>query len=70
MIGTLLGRAASKIGTMDPQDTKTLCMHISCLLPATVSVDLALPVQSTAIMGTGLLYKGTRSRQITEFLIS
>lgn len=69
-IGVLLGKAASKIGTMDQQDTNTLCMHISSLVPPSLFVDISLPVQSTAIIGTGLLYKGTSFRQITEFLIS
>jgi len=33
-------------------------------------VDISLPVQSAAIIGTGLLYKGTQYRQITEMLIA
>ena len=69
-IGILLGRAASKIGTMDTQDTRSLCMHISYLVPPNLFVDISLPVQSAAIIGTGLLYKGTQYRQITEMLIA
>ena len=69
-IGILLGRSASKIGSMDPQDTRTLCMHISCLVPPSLAIDISLPVQSAAIIGTGLLYKGTKFRKVTEMLIA
>lgn len=43
-IGILLGRAASKVGKMDEQDSKLMCLHIPALLPHTVSLDYSLPV--------------------------
>lgn len=33
-------------------------------------MDISLPVQSAALIGMGLLYKETRNRQVTEFLVS
>lgn len=69
-IGILLGKAASKIGSMDLQYTKTLCMHITYLQPPNLHADISLPVQSAAVIGAGLLYKGTRYRQITEMLLA
>lgn len=69
-IGILLGKAASKIGTMDAQETKSLSVHVACLLPPNLIVDISLPVQSAAIVGLGLLYKGTQYRQISEMLLA
>lgn len=69
-IGILLGRAASKIGTMDDHDTRTLCIHIPYLLPPTLSIDISLSIQSAAVIGAGLLYKGTSNRLMTEMLLA
>ena len=69
-IGILLGRAASKIGTMDDHDTRTLCIHIPYLLPPTLSLEVSLSVQSAAVIGAGLLYKGTSNRLMTEMLLA
>ncbi|CDW78298.1 UNKNOWN [Stylonychia lemnae] len=69
-IGMLLGRAASKIGTMDDHDTRTLCIHIPYLLPPSLSIDISLSIQSAAVVGAGLLYKGTSNRLMTEMLLA
>jgi anaphase-promoting complex subunit 1 len=69
-IGILLGKACSKLGSMDPQYTKTLCMHITYLQPPNLYADVSLPVQSAAVIGAGLLFKGTRYRPITEMLLA
>ena len=69
-IGILLGRAASKLGTMDDHDTRTLCIHIPYLLPPTLSLEVSLSVQSAAVIGAGLLYKGTSNRLMTEMLLA
>ena len=66
----LLGRAASKIGTMDDHDTRTLCIHIPYLLPPSLSIDISLSIQSAAVVGAGLLYKGTSNRLMTEMLLA
>ena len=55
---------------MDSQYTKTLCMHITYLQPPNLYADISLAVQSAAVIGAGLLYKGTRYRQITEMLLA
>ena len=69
-IAILLGRSASKIGSKDQEDTRILCMHISCLVPQQLSIDISLSVQSAALIGTGLLYLGTQYRIITELLLA
>lgn len=66
----LLGRAASKIGKQDEQDTRMMCLHIPALIPKDMSVEYSLAVQSAAVVGSGLLYMGTSNKQITEMLLS
>ena len=65
-VGLLLGRAASKIGTMDDSFAKTLCLHIPYLLPQNFEIDISLTVQSAAVVGAGLLFQGTNNRLMTE----
>lgn len=45
-------------------------MHITYLQPPNLFADISLSVQSAAVIGAGLLYKGTRYRQITEMLLA
>lgn len=45
-------------------------MHITYLQPPNLYADISLPVQSAAVIGAGLLYMGTRYRQITDMLLS
>lgn len=69
-IGVLLGRGASKIGSMDDLDTRTFCIHIPYLLPPSLAIEISLTIQSAAVVGAGLLYKGTSNRLMTEMLLA
>jgi anaphase-promoting complex subunit 1 len=55
----LLGIAASRIAKADESTSKTLCLHIPFLLPPSYDVDIPLNVQTTALIGIGLLHLGT-----------
>mmetsp|Transcript_42600 Transcript_42600/g.40868 ORF Transcript_42600/g.40868 Transcript_42600/m.40868 type:complete len:173 (+) Transcript_42600:1014-1532(+) len=55
---------------MDDHDTRTLCIHIPYLLPPSLSIDISLSIQSAAVIGAGLLYKGTSNRLMTEMLLA
>ena len=66
----LLGRPASKIGTMDDHDTRTQCVHIPSLLPPSMTIEISLSIQSAAVIGAGLLFKGTSNRLMTEMLLA
>lgn len=68
VIGMLLGRAASKIGSMDSQDTRYQCIHIPYLLPPSMSIEIALPIQAAALVSAGLLYKGSANRLMNEMV--
>jgi anaphase-promoting complex subunit 1 len=52
--------------------SKTLCLHIPSLLPATHSSDMDIPslTQVAAVAGLGLLYSGSGNRAMAEFLLS
>eukprot|EP00041_Stephanoeca_diplocostata_P023439 m.576909 g.576909 ORF g.576909 m.576909 type:complete len:1553 (-) comp22291_c1_seq1:277-4935(-) len=69
-VGVLLGMAAAAKGTMDPLVAKMLSIHVPALLPATTAdIEVALMVQSAAIVGVGLLYQETCHRRITQVLV-
>ena len=55
---------------MDDHDTRTLCIHIPYLLPPSLSIEISLSIQSAAVIGAGLLYKGTSNRLMTEMLLA
>lgn len=70
-VGVMLGLAAGKRGTSDVVVRKTLCVHIPSLFPTSFrSIDLAIPVQTVAIMGVGLLYQKSSDRLLSEFLLN
>ena len=70
-VAILLGLSAAKRGTMTPTISKMLCLHIPSLLPpAFAEMDVAPTVQTTALIGVGLLYEQTGNRLMTEFLIA
>lgn len=69
-VGILLGIAASRIGKNDESTSKTLCLHIPFLLPPNYDVEIPLNVQTTALVGIGLLHKGTSNRLITEMTLA
>ena len=62
-MGLLLGMAAAKAGTMDPVVSKMLFMHAPSLSPeAFLELELSPMVQSAALLGLGLLFRGSCHR--------
>jgi Anaphase-promoting complex subunit 1 len=69
--GVLLGMAANKRGSCDISVSKMLCLHLPSLMPQQFSaIDVASAVQTAAVSGTGLLFQGSSSRLMTEFLLN
>ena len=67
----LIGCAASRIGSGDPLLSKTLCLHLPTLLPPQHGdIDISNVVQTSALMGLGLLHSGSGNRLMTEFLLT
>ena len=64
-----MGRAVSNMGKKNDSDIRTMCLHIPALLPANLTVDISLSVQSAAIISAGLVYQGSGDRLISEMLI-
>jgi hypothetical protein len=69
-IGILLGRATSKISTMEESLSRTLCLHISYLIPSSLELSIPITTQCAASVGLGLLYLGTGNRLMTEMLLN
>ena len=70
-VGTLLGVAASKLGTGDPATSRMCFLHIPTRHPLSFpEIELPSLVQSCALMSVGLLYQGTAQRLIVETLLS
>jgi anaphase-promoting complex subunit 1 len=70
-IGLLLGLAASYIGTMDSLITRLLSVHVTRMLPpGAAELNLSPYVQTTGIMGIGLLYCNTQHRRMSEIMVS
>ena len=72
IVGILLGMAGGKAGTMDLQVSKMLCLRIPALLPPGFSADVnfSTMTQSAALVGLGLVYRGTCHRLMTELLMN
>lgn len=69
-IGLLLGIAAAHAGTQDATSTKLLSVHIEALLPATaLELDIPQNMQVAALMGVGLVYRGSAKRHMAEVLL-
>ncbi|CAK8997966.1 Anaphase-promoting complex subunit 1 (APC1) (Cyclosome subunit 1) (Mitotic checkpoint regulator) (Testis-specific gene 24 protein) [Durusdinium trenchii] len=67
----ILGLAASHVSSMDSGLTRTCCVHIPSMLPATFSdVEVSSPVQCSAVLALGLLYAGSGHRMMTELLVA
>ncbi|CAE8634644.1 unnamed protein product [Polarella glacialis] len=67
----ILGMASSHIASMDAGLTRMCCVHIPSMLPATYSdMEINSPVQSSAVMGIGLLFAGSAHRMMTELLVA
>lgn len=66
----LLGLSASKRGSKDPDISKSLLLHIPSLYGGDLSeIEHSSTVQTSALLGIGLLYQGTCHRLMTEFLL-
>ena len=61
-IALLLGVSASHIGRCEQYITQTLIIHV---LPSTVDMDIPINVQTSALIGIGLIHKGTCNRTMT-----
>lgn len=70
-VGLLIGMAASMRGLMDNKLTKVLSVHAVALLPQGAN-DLNVPtvVQTSGLIGIGLLYLETQHRRMSEILLS
>eukprot|EP00930_Biecheleria_cincta_P046160 TRINITY_DN31841_c0_g1_i1.p1 TRINITY_DN31841_c0_g1~~TRINITY_DN31841_c0_g1_i1.p1 ORF type:complete len:1337 (-),score=254.77 TRINITY_DN31841_c0_g1_i1:28-4038(-) len=67
----ILGMAASHISSMDAGLTRMCCVHIPSMLPATFSdMEVASPVQCSAVLSLGLLFAGSGHRMMTELLVA
>jgi hypothetical protein len=69
-VGLWLGGAASMIGTADEAFSKALCINITYLHPRNLDIEISTPVQCAALVGEGLLFKGSNFRQVTEMLLT
>jgi hypothetical protein len=67
-IGILLGRAISKLSSMEESLSRTLCLHISYLIPSSFDLSIPINIQCAASIGLGLLYFETGNRLMTEML--
>ncbi|KAK3938987.1 hypothetical protein QBC46DRAFT_355443 [Diplogelasinospora grovesii] len=70
-IGLLLGLAASYLGTMDSLITRLLSVHVTRMLPrGAAELNLSKHMQTTGIMGIGLLYCHSQHRRMSEIMMS
>ena len=70
-VGTLLGVAASKLGTGDPATSRMCFLHVPTRHPLSFpEIELPSLVQSCALLSVGLLYQSTAQRLIVETLLS
>lgn len=66
-VGLLLGLASSYAGSEDVLITKTLSLHTHALLPmGSMALNAAPIVQSSAIVGLGLVYAGSKNLRMAE----
>lgn len=71
-IAILLGLPAASYGTQSSQISRLLSVHIPALHPSTTSNELDLPalVQSSALIGLGLLNAASSQRRVSEVLMA
>ena len=65
-----MGVSVSNIGKSDEALTKALVLHIPVLLPPSIDVDIPINVQTSALIGVGLIHRGTCNRTMTEMTLS
>ncbi len=62
-VGLLIGMGAARAGTMDGTIAKMLFLHIPARHPVGYpDLDVAPTMQAAALLGAGLLYRGTCHR--------
>ncbi|AGO13172.1 AaceriAFR021Wp [[Ashbya] aceris (nom. inval.)] len=70
-IGLLLGICASMKSTMDLTLTKVLSVHIVALLPpGSSNLNIHHRVQTSGLIGVGLLYQSSQHRRMSDLLYS
>ncbi|KAF2459618.1 hypothetical protein BDY21DRAFT_272583, partial [Lineolata rhizophorae] len=70
-IGLLLGLSVSFLGTMDTLVTRLLSVHIVRMLPpGAAELNLSPHIQTTGLLGIGLLYYNTQHRRMSEVMLS
>lgn len=70
-IGLLLGMAALRRGSQDPQLTKVLLVHVVALLPPGANdLNVEPSVQTAGLLGVGLVYAESRHRRMLDVLLS
>ncbi|AMD19407.1 HBR506Cp [Eremothecium sinecaudum] len=70
-IGLLLGICASMKGSMDLTLTKVLSVHIVALLPpGSSNLNIHHRVQTSGLIGVGLLYQSSQHRRMSDLLYS
>lgn len=70
-VGLLLGFSASYLGTMDTLVTRMISIHVTKMLPVgAAELNNSPLVQTTGLMGIGLLYCGTQHRRMSEIMLS
>ena len=55
---------------MDDAFSRTLCLHISFLIPPTLEIDIPINIQCASIIGIGLLYMNSANRLMTEIFLN
>ncbi|RXK41172.1 hypothetical protein M231_01577 [Tremella mesenterica] len=66
-VGLLLGLACSYVGTEDVLLTKVLSLHTHALLPlGSMELNASPLIQSSALVGLGLLYVGSKNLRMAE----
>lgn len=70
-VGLLLGLASSYAGSGDLLITKILSLHTHALLPlGSMELNASPIIQSTALVGLGLVYVGSRNLRMAEVALS
>jgi anaphase-promoting complex subunit 1 len=55
---------------MEETLSRTLCLHISFLIPTSLEISIPMNIQCSAVIGIGLLYLKSDNRLMTEMLIN
>ena len=70
-LGVLVGVAAARRGTMNPDASKMCFLHLPTRHPSAFpEVELSPTVQAAALLSVGLLYEGSAHRLMSEILLA